>query len=131
MYVMFPDKMKDHVYLSEKPIVDRIIEDVNDESWNAMEYAELAARCITQCNDIEILRVESEICRNCRAKDAYFEGSKDFEIWITFIALVSDGFGGIVMGGVCLTDTWRITGHEETDEQIRRHMFVRKFEEVK
>ncbi len=131
MYVMFPEKMTNYVYLSEKPIVDRIIEDMDDDSCVAMEYAEIAARCITHCNDIEILRVESEICRNCRTKDRYFEGSKDFDIWITFIALVSNGFNGIVMGGANLTDIWDISGHEETDEPIRRHMFIRKFEEVK
>lgn len=129
MKVTISKDMKRVITLEDLPAVKKVIAEVREDGSTAEDYAELAARVASGGNCVEVLRASAEIVRNNRIKDAYGEGSGDYDVWICFIALVDGGLGGVVMGGANLTDIWQATG--DNKEEIKRYMYIRRFKEEK
>lgn len=132
MKVTMKKEAKRYITVAEMPDVRAIIEYQKEDTNTAADYAEMAAQVIGggHCS-VQILEAKAEICKNCRAKNNYTETSGDLDVWITFTAVLDNGLSGIVMGGANLTDIWNITGHADTDEEIKRHMYIRMFKEVR
>jgi len=67
----------------------------------------------------DILMASAHTAKNCRAWDAYGDGTGDMDIWIEAVARTSEGF---VEVGAYLSDIWQ-TG--ATD--YRQHMFIQRY----
>ena len=69
-----------------------------------------------------VIEASAETARNCRAWNAYGEGTQDMDVWIRGTARTRKGF---VEVGAYLTDIWT-TGAEI----YKHHMYIEKFERV-
>lgn len=69
--------------------------------------------------DREVLQVTARTAKNCRAWDAYGEGTGDMDIWIEALARTANGFIEI---GAYLSDIWQTGG---TD--YRPHMYIQRY----
>ena len=126
MKVMLTAEAKKFITVSEMPIVRQMIEGLKEDENTAKEYAEMAARVAMGGYVVKVFEASAEIAKNCRAWNNYTNNSGDLDVWVNFTALTSEGF---VMGGAYLTDIWNITG--DNNEELRGHMFLRKFTETK
>lgn len=126
MKVTFTAEAKRFITLSEMPTVRQMIESLKEDESTVNEYAEMAARAAMDGYVVKVFEASAKIAKNSRAKDNYTADSGDLDVWVDFTALTSEGF---VIGGAYLTDIWDITG--DNDEEIRGHMFLRKFVETK
>lgn len=128
MKIAITKEAKQWITVADMPIVRRIIEDMKEDN-GLKEYAEIAIRAAVEGTySIDILRVQAEICGNRRVWDAYGEGTKTFDFWITATAQTNNGF---VIIGANLTDIWKITGRRNDDAEYTAHMYTRLFREVK
>lgn len=126
MKVTLTAEMKKIITVAEMPAVRQMIESLKDDSFTAKEYAEMAANAAGNGHVMKVLECSAEIAKNCRACDNYTNDSGDLDVWVNFTAYTTEGF---VMGGAYLTDIWAITG--DNHNEIRRHMYIRKFTETK
>lgn len=129
MKIRFSNEEKKYITVAELPIVRQIIADFKEDS-GLMEYAEMAVNCAAgECgnNCKKIYEATAKIAKNCRAWNDLSEDSGDLDVWIEVSALTYDGRFYII--GAYITDIWQIGGVEKSE--IRRHMYIRKFEEVK
>lgn len=126
MKVSFTSEMKKIVTIADIPAVRKVIDGMRDDTYTAKDYAEMAARIASGHNCVEVLKASAEIAGNCRVWDAFAEGSGKYDVWINFTAYTGDGF---VMGGAYLTDLWAADG--DNSDEIRNHMYIRKFFEIK
>lgn len=88
-------------------------------------WAEYAAReALNGTNDFlrEVIKADAHTARNCRAWNAYGDGTQDMDVWIDFTAETADGF---LKGGAYLSDIWQ-TGAVE----YKHHMYFRHFVEA-
>lgn len=116
------------ITLAEAPVIAKMYEALVSDTWSARDYAEMAARIASGCNTVNVLQAQAEIAKNERACNSIYDGSADFDIWITFTATINNTFGGIIIGGAYLTDLWQ---HNSADlEATRSHMYIRKFAEI-
>lgn len=129
MRVQFTSEMKKVVTVAEMPAVRKVIEYMKEDEWTAKDYAESAAQIASGCNTVKVLEASAEIAGNCRINDWYDNGSSKFDVWVEYTAVINSGFGGIIMGGAYVTDICSLTG--DNAEEIRSHMYIRKFTEVK
>lgn len=126
MKIKLTAEMKRLITVAEMPIVNKLIAAMKEDDSDPKEYAKMAARIAAGKNDATVLEASAEVATNWRVWDRCFDGSEHFDVWITFTAYADDCF---VMGGAYLTDIWQITG--ENNDEIRSHMFIRKFAEIK
>lgn len=125
MIVVYTDRSKDIITLSEKPIADGIIEELSDYSIEADR--QMIARAAAGTNDtFEILKFTAEIAKNSRVWNAYGTNdgeTKNLDVWMELYAYNKHvGFYEI---GCYLTDIWQITG--DNSEEIRNHFYINKF----
>ncbi len=125
MKVAVTKEAKRILTVAEMPAVRRIIEELKEEE-DVKWYANLAAIVAAGSYDADVLRANAEIAKNCRVWNAYHEESADLDVWVKFTAYTDEGF---VVGGAYLTDIWQITS--DNNEEIKRHMYIRLFREVK
>lgn len=126
MKIKFTDEAKKYITVSEAPHVKKIMAYMkeNESTESLKDYAEMAARVAGGYGyDYEILKVEAEISRNCRAHDNYHEGSGTLDIWLTIYAF--NAYKGFYNIGVYLSDLWQLTG--DNGEEIRSHMYIAEF----
>lgn len=126
MKVAFTNEMKKVVTVAEMHAVRKVIEYMNEDEWTAKEYAGMAARIASGCNTVKVLEASARIAANRRAWNAFADGSDRFDVWVEFTAFTDDGF---VMGGTYITDLWCYT--TDNRDEIRSHMYIRKFTETK
>lgn len=128
MKIAITKEAKRWIPVADMLIVRRIIEYMKEDS-GIKGYAETAIRAAVEgVYDIDILRLQAEICGNCRVWDAYGEGTKTFDVWITATAQTNKGF---IIIGANLTDIWQITGWKNEDAKYVQRMFTRIFREVR
>lgn len=125
MKIAITKEAKRILTVAEMPAVRRLIKEMKEDTDLAW-YAKLAAIVAAGANDADVLEASAEIAKNCRVRNAYHEESADLDIWVRFAAYTDAGF---VMGGAYLTDIWQITS--DNNEDIKRHMYIRLFREVK
>ena len=127
MKINITAETKKIITIAEMPAVHKVIEALKEDA-TAKDYAEMAARIASGRNAVKVLEAKAEIAKNCRVDDRICEGSAQFDVWVTFTAIIEDGFEGIIMGGAYLTDLWDCSA--ENADETRDHMFIRKFIEV-
>lgn len=126
MKVKFTAEAKKIVTVAEVPEVKKIIAYMkeNETAESLKDYATMAARVASKngCT-FEILKVDAEIAKNCRAFDNYHEGSGNLDIWLTVYAFSPlNGFYNI---GVYLSDIWQLSG--DNTEEIKSHMYIEEY----
>lgn len=121
--------MKKIITIADMPAVNKVIYAVKEDSNTAKEYAEQAARIASGNNNVKVLEADAKITYNIRVWDGIADGSGHWDVWFDFTAIIDGGFDGIIMGGAYLTDIWQATG--ENNEELREHMYIRKFIESK
>lgn len=129
MKVTLTAEMKKIITIAEMPAVNKVIRYAKEDDLTVKEYAEMAARIASGNNSVKVLEASAEIAGNCRVHDWYDYGSEHFDIWVNFTAIIDNGFGGIIMGGAYVTDIHASTGYNS--EELRSHMYIRKFAETK
>lgn len=127
MKISITAEAKKIITIAETPAVHKVIEALKEDS-TAKDYAEMAARIASGRNIVKVLEAKAEIAKNCRVDDRICEDSAQFDVWVTFTAIIDGGFEGIIMGGAYLTDLWDYSA--ENADETRDHMFIRKFIEV-
>lgn len=126
MKVQFTSEMKKVVTVYEMPAVRKVIEYMKDDESTVKEYAKMASQIASGCNIVKVLEASARIATNRRVWNAYAGGSAQFDVWIEFTAFTDNGF---VMGGAYITDLWEYTC--DNREETLKHMFIRKFTEMK
>lgn len=131
MKVTITADMKKVIPVADMPAVNEVIKTMRYDSTTAKEAAESAARIASGNNSVKVLEASAEIAGNARIWDYYnYDGcSAHYDVWINFTAIINNGFGGIIMGGAYLSDIQSATG--DNDEELRSHMYIRKFTESK
>lgn len=129
MKVAIPSEMKKVITIAEMPAVNRVIRYAREDGMTVKEYAEMAARIASENNHVKVLEASAEIACNRRVENWFDENSGRFDIWVEFTAVIADGYGGIVMGGAYFTDLVASTGNNS--KEIRSHMYIRRFAEVR
>lgn len=131
MKVSITKEIKKVITLADMPAVNEVIKTMQYDSTTVKEAAEAAARIASGNNDVKVLEASAEIAGNCRIWDYYnYDGcSAHYDVWVNFTAIIANGFGGIIMGGAYLSDIHQATG--DNDEELREHMYIRKFTETK
>ena len=125
MKVRITKQMKEILTVAEMPAARKMIEDLRTDLV-VKEYAEMAAR-IAGCKCPKIFKADAEIARNARVFNQYSDMSGNLDVWVKTYAF-SD-YDGFFIVGAYLTDIWASTGYN--DEELRRHMYIRRFVEVK
>ena len=123
MRVQMTNSSKMIFAVAEMPTVNRIISLMKEDESSIEEYCRMAANLISN-ERWEIHRPVAEMCKNSRANDNYFEGSKNADVWISFLAF--DSFAGAYEIGICMTDIWSIC--EDNRDEIISHMYINKFD---
>lgn len=131
MKVAITAEMKKVIPVADMPAVNEVLKTMQYDSTTAKEAAASAARIASGSNCVKVLEASAEIAGNARIWDYYnYDGcSAHYDVWVNFTAIIENGFGGIIMGGAYLSDIWSATG--DNDEELRRHMYLRKFAETK
>lgn len=124
MKVAITKEAKRILSVAEMPAVQRMIKEMREDT-GLMDYAGMAARVAAGTNVVRVLEASAEIAKNCRVWNAYHEESADLDVWMRVTAYTDKGF---VMVGAYLTDIWQIGNN---NEEIRSHMYIRLFREVK
>lgn len=125
MKVKLTKQMKEILTVAEMPKVRKLIEGLRTE-LDVKEYAEMAAR-IAGCSCPEVLKAEAEIAKNARVFNQYFEDSGNLDIWVRVYAFSE--YDGFYIVGAYLTDIWASTGYNS--QELRKHMYIRTFKEMK
>ena len=120
---------KRFITIADMPAVRKVIESFKDDSWTVKEYAEQAARIASDNNIVNVLECGAEIAGNRRVWDRFDNGTAHFDVWVTFTAIIDNGFGGIIMGGAYISDIWDATNYNH--DEVRSHMYIRRFAETK
>ncbi len=110
------------------PAVKKVMqyEKENDE-WTVQEWAKMAARLVFDDNGAKVIEATARIAKNQRVWDAFDEETRDIDVWIEFTAF-SEYRSSFIIAGVYLTDLWQLT--KDNADEIKSHMYIRRFEEV-
>ena len=103
-------------------IAKRVISETKEDEYTAKEWAEYAIReALRGTNDYieEVIRASAETAKNRRANDAYFEGSRDMDVWVEATAKTTWGFIEI---GAYLSDIWQTGG-----TPYKQHMYIQYY----
>lgn len=128
MRVTLEKEYKRFITLEEAPLVRRFIADMKQDEFPIMDAARMAVEvaCGWGSTCVKIYEAKATFAKNQRVYNWYSEESRDFDVWIDIVAEATNGF--YVMGAY-LTDIHSITG--ENHEEIKSHMYIRKYMEVK
>lgn len=114
------------ITIEQIPAARKVIEVMKEDEWTVKDYAAMAARIASGCNGIRVIEADAAVVGNHRVWDAIAEGTEWFDVWVEFIAFTGDGF---TTGGAYITDLWR--SNADNLDDIRSHMYIRKFVEAK
>ena len=128
MKVNLTAEMKKFITVAEMPAVKKVMkyEKENDE-WTVQEWAKMAARLVFDDNGAKVIEATARIAKNQRVWDAFDEETRDIDVWIEFTAF-SEYRSSFIIAGVYLTDLWQLT--KDNADEIKSHMYIRRFEEV-
>ena len=128
MKVNLTAEMKKFITVAEMPAVKKVMqyEKENDE-WIVQEWAKMAARLVFDDNGAKVIEATARIAKNQRGWDAFDEETRDIDVWIEFTAF-SEYRSSFIIAGVYLTDLWQLT--KDNADEIKSHMYIRRFEEV-
>lgn len=128
MKVNLTAEMKKFITVAEMPAVKKVMqyEKENDE-WTVQEWAKMAARLVFDDNGAKVIEATARIAKNQRVWDAFDEETGDIDVWIEFTAF-SEYRSSFIIAGVYLTDLWQLT--KDNADEIKSHMYIRRFEEV-
>ena len=128
MKVNLTAEMKKFLTVAEMPAVKKVMqyEKENDE-WTVQEWAKMAARLVFDDNGAKVIEATARIAKNQRVWDAFDEETRDIDVWIEFTAF-SEYRSSFIIAGVYLTDLWQLT--KDNADEIKSHMYIRRFEEV-
>lgn len=126
MKVRISDESKKIITIEQMPAARKVIEAMKDDDWTVKDYAAMAARIASGCNGVRVIEASAAVFGNHRVWDAIAEGTEWFDVWVEFIAFTGDSF---ITGGAYITDLWRSSVDNLDD--IRSHMYIRKFVEAK
>ena len=128
MKVTLTAEMKNFITVAEMPAVKKVMqyEKENDE-WTVQEWAKMAARLVFDDNGAKVIEATARIAKNQRVWDAFDEETRDIDVWIEFTAF-SEYRSSFIIAGVYLTDLWQLT--KDNADEIKSHMYIRRFEEV-
>lgn len=124
MRVRIPHDMRRVITIDEMPAMKETIATVKDIDIH--DYAIIAARLLLG-GGAELIEAQAEICKNSRIWNEHSNDSRDFDIWISFTAYAETQ--GFVKAGANLSDIYQIGNSPDTDDEIERHMFIRRFKE--
>lgn len=131
MKVTLTNEFKRFITLAEAPAMRKIIAEMKDDTNTAKDYAEIAARAISNDNIVKVLEANAVICKDDSTPlDYYNDNSGHIDVCINFTAIINNGFGGIIMGSALLSGIWSLCDDSEINAEIMRHWYVRKFKEV-
>ena len=128
MKVNLTAEMKKFITVAEMPAVKKVMqyEKENDE-WIVQEWAKMAARLVFDDNGAKVIEATARIAKNQRVWDAFDGETRDIDVWIEFTAF-SEYRSSFIIAGVYLTDLWQLT--KNNADEIKSHMYIRRFEEV-
>ena len=128
MKVNLTAEMKKFITVAEMPAVKKVMqyEKENDE-WIVQEWAKMAPRSVIDDNGTKVIEATARIAKNQRVWDAFDEETRDIDVWIEFTAF-SEYRSSFIIAGVYLTDLWQLT--KNNADEIKSHMYIRRFEEV-
>lgn len=128
MKVNLTAEMKKFITVAEMPAAKKVMqyEKENDE-WTVQEWAKMAARLVFDDNGAKVIEATARIAKNQRVWDAFDEETRDIDVWIEFTAF-SEYRSSFIIAGVYLTDLWQLT--KDNADEIKSHMYIRRFEEV-
>ena len=128
MKVNLTAEMKKFITVAEMPAVKKVMqyEKENDE-WIVQEWAKMAARLVFDDNGAKVIEATARIAKNQRVWDAFDEETRDIDVWIEFTAF-SEYRSSFIIAGVYLTDLWQLI--KDNADEIKSHMYIRRFEEV-
>ena len=128
MKVNLTAEMKKFITVAEMTAVKKVMqyEKENDE-WTVQEWAKMAARLVFDDNGAKVIEATARIAKNQRVWDAFDEETRDIDVWIEFTAF-SEYRSSFIIAGVYLTDLWQLT--KDNADEIKSHMYIRRFEEV-
>ena len=126
MKVQLTSNAKKVITVDQMPAVRKVMECAKADEITVKEYAEMAAGIASGSYVIKVLEASAQIAGNYRVWDWYENGSAQFDVWVEFTAMTDEGF---VMGGAYVSDIHASTG--DNHEELRQHMYIRKFKEVK
>ena len=128
MKVNLTAEMKKFITVAEMPAVKKVMqyEKENDE-WIVQEWAKMAARLVFDDNGAKVIEATARIAKNQRVWDAFDEETRDIDVWIEFTAF-REFRSSFIIAGVYLTDLWQLT--KDNADEIKSHMYIRRFEEV-
>ena len=128
MKVNLTAEMKKFITVAEMPAVKKVMQykKENDE-WTVQEWAKMAARLVFDDNGAKVIEATARIAKNQRVWDAFDEETRDIDVWIEFTAF-SEYRSSFIIAGVYLTDLWQLT--KDNADEIKSHMYIRRFEEV-
>lgn len=128
MKVNLTAEMKKFITVAEMPAVKKVMqyEKENDE-WIVQEWAKMAARLVFDDNGAKVIEATARIAKNQRVWDAFDEETRDIDVWIEFTAF-REYRSSFIIAGVYLTDLWQLT--KDNADEIKSHMYIRRFEEV-
>ncbi len=128
MKVNLTAEMKKFITVAEMPAVKKVMqyEKENDE-WTVQEWAKMAARLVFDDNGAKVIEATARIAKNQRVWDAFDEETRDIDVWIEFTAF-SEYRSSFIIAGVYLTDLWQLT--KDNADEIKSHMYIRRFEKV-
>lgn len=127
MKVQFTADMKRIVTVAEMPAVKKVMRCANEDECTATDLARVAARLVFDDNAAMIIEAKARIAKNQRVWDAFDEETRDIDVWIEFTAF-SEYRSSFIIAGVYLTDLWQLT--TDNADEIKSHMYIRRFKEV-
>ena len=124
MKVSITEDSKRLITLNDMPAVKAMIAELKED--NAKDCLNILANTFNTATPKEY---SAEISKNCRIYNRYSENSADFDIWVTVTLpeTVENGKWVIYKVGCYLTDIWSISA--DNKEEIKSHMYIRKFVE--
>lgn len=128
MKITLEKEYKKFVTLEEAPLVRRFITDMKQDEFPIMDAAKMAVEVACGWGEActKVYEAKATFAKNQRVYNWYSEESRDFDVWIDIVAEATNGFYII---GTYLTDIHSITS--DNHKEIKSHMYIRKFTEVK
>lgn len=104
-----------------------VIACAKDDESKIAEYAEMTVNEVVKDGGdycVEILKATAHTAKNCRAFDAYGEGTGNMDIWIEAVAETTSAFVKI---GAYLSDIWMIgDGQYDCAGKFYKEIYVRQ-----
>ena len=125
MTVKIDNESKKWMTLYELPIAKDIAKDLREEDIKS--DVETACHCIDPYGVVTVYSATAKIAGNQRVYNYYNDESGRLNVWIDFVAYINGTVPMFVQGGIYLSDVWQVGS--DTYDEIRNHMYIRKFTE--